>query len=109
MSLKDIDIDKIVPENELEEEIIADIKAGRTKEVQTRCPPEPSGYWYIGHVKAWTINFETAQKFGGKTSGTVSKKTAYVLAGESAGSKLIKAQDLGIRIITEQEFEEMVK
>ena len=44
MSLKDIDIDKIVPENELEEEIIADIKAGRTKEVQTRCPPEPSGY-----------------------------------------------------------------
>ena len=52
---------------------------------------------------------EIIEKFGGKTSGTVSKKTAYVLAGESAGSKLIKAQDLGIRIITEQEFEEMVK
>ena len=47
------------------------------------------------------------EKFGGKTSGTVSKKTSYVLAGESAGSKLVKAQELGIRIITEQEFEEM--
>ena len=52
---------------------------------------------------------EIIEKFGGKTSGTVSKKTSYVLAGESAGSKLVKAQTLGIRIITEQEFEEMVK
>ena len=52
---------------------------------------------------------EIIEKFGGKTSGTVSKKTAYVLAGEAAGSKLTKAQDLGIPIITEQEFEEMIK
>ena len=52
---------------------------------------------------------EIIEKFGGKTSGTVSKKTTYVLAGESAGSKLKKAQDLGVKIITEQEFEEMVK
>ena len=52
---------------------------------------------------------EIIEKFGGKTSGTVSKKTAYVLAGESAGSKLTKAQNLGIKIITEQEFEEMIK
>ena len=51
---------------------------------------------------------EIIEKFGGKTSGTVSKKTAYVLAGEAAGSKLIKAQNLGIPIITEQEFEEMI-
>ena len=50
---------------------------------------------------------EIIEKFGGKTSGTVSKKTTYVLAGESAGSKLVKAQELGIRIITEQEFDEM--
>ena len=47
------------------------------------------------------------EKFGGKTSGTVSKKTSYVLAGESAGSKLVKAQELGIKIISETEFEEM--
>ena len=52
---------------------------------------------------------EIIEKFGGKTSGTVSKKTAYVLAGEAAGSKLTKAQNLGIRILTEAEFDEMIK
>ena len=49
------------------------------------------------------------EKFGGKTSGSVSKKTSYVLAGEEAGSKLTKAQDLGINIISEEQFEEMIK
>ena len=52
---------------------------------------------------------EIIEKYGGKTSGSVSKKTSYVLAGEAAGSKLTKAQELGIKIITEQEFEEMVR
>ena len=49
------------------------------------------------------------EKFGGKTSGSVSKKTSYVLAGEDAGSKLTKAQSLGIPVITEVQFEEMIK
>ena len=49
------------------------------------------------------------EKFGGKTSSSVSKKTDYVLAGEEAGSKLTKAQKLGVKIITEQEFDEMIK
>ena len=49
------------------------------------------------------------EKFGGKTSSSVSKKTDYVLAGEEAGSKLSKAESLGVKIITEQEFEEMIK
>ncbi len=48
------------------------------------------------------------EKFGGKTASTVSKKTDYVLAGEEAGSKLTKAQNLGITIISETEFQEMV-
>ena len=49
------------------------------------------------------------EKFGGKTSSSVSKKTTYLLAGEDAGSKLTKAQSLGIQIISEKEFEEMCK
>lgn len=51
---------------------------------------------------------EIIEKFGGKVSGSVSKKTSYVLAGEDAGSKLTKAQSLGITVVTEQEFEEMI-
>lgn len=47
------------------------------------------------------------EKFGGKTSSSVSKKTDYVLAGEDAGSKLMKAQSLGVTIISEDEFEKM--
>lgn len=49
------------------------------------------------------------EKYGGKTSGTVSKKTDYVLAGEEAGSKLTKAQSLGVTIISEEEFKNMIK
>lgn len=49
------------------------------------------------------------ESFGGKTSSSVSKKTSFVLAGENAGSKLTKAESLGIKIINEAEFEEMIK
>lgn len=49
------------------------------------------------------------EKFGGKVSGSVSKKTSYVLAGEDAGSKLVKAQTLGVNVINENQFNEMIK
>lgn len=52
---------------------------------------------------------EIIEKFGGKASGSVSKKTSVVLAGEDAGSKLRKATELGVKIINEEEFEEMIK
>ena len=49
------------------------------------------------------------EKLGGKTSSSVSKKADYVVAGEDAGSKLTKAQSLGINIISETDFKEMIK
>ncbi len=64
-----------------------------------------------GSLDKYTRNqaSEIIEKFGGKVSGSVSKKTSYVLAGEEAGSKLTKAQDLGVQIISEQDFAEMIK
>ena len=49
------------------------------------------------------------ERYGGKTAGSVSKKTSVVLAGEDAGGKLAKARQLGIRVISQAEFEEMLK
>lgn len=49
------------------------------------------------------------EKFGGKTSGSVSKKTSYLLAGENTGSKYTKAVSLGIPILSEAEFMEMIR
>ncbi|MCX7951105.1 MAG: NAD-dependent DNA ligase LigA [Clostridiales bacterium] len=63
-----------------------------------------------GTLSKYTRNeaTELIEKFGGKVSSSVSKKTNYLLCGEDAGSKLKKAQDLGVKIISEDDFEKMV-
>ena len=52
---------------------------------------------------------ELIKKYGGKASGSVSKKTTYVLAGSDAGSKLTKANELGVTVIDEEQFLGMLK
>lgn len=52
---------------------------------------------------------ELIEKYGGKVSGSVSKKTSYLLAGEAAGSKLTKAQQLGVPVIGEEALKEMLQ
>ncbi len=90
-----VDLDKIEPSNFIEDEILADLKAGRAKEVITRCPPEPSGYWHIGHCKAWLIDFDTAIKFGGYTYLRMDDTNPSREQGEFADSYLEDLKWLG--------------
>ena len=80
------------------DEDASDIFAGKTIVVTGTLPT-------LGRKEAE----ELIVKNGGKASGSVSKKTSFVLAGEAAGSKLTKANELGITVIDEAEFMEMIK
>ena len=82
----------------IRDEDASDIFAGKTIVVTGTLPT-------LGRKEAE----ELIVKNGGKASGSVSKKTSFVLAGEAAGSKLTKANDLGIKVIDETEFMEMIK
>lgn len=60
-----MELDEIKTTNFVEDIILKDLKAGLVKKVQTRHPPEPSGYLHIGHVRNIILNYETAKKFKG--------------------------------------------
>ena len=81
-----------------EDDTIGDLLAGLTIVVTGTLPN-------LGRKEAQ----ELIEKNGGKAAGSVSKKTSYVLAGENAGSKLTKAEQLGIPVITEEEFLQMLQ
>ena len=71
--------------------------------------PEPQITYKAVTAKSLSEAAAIIEGFGGKTASSVSKKTSYVLAGEEAGSKLDKATSLGVPVISEQEFNEMIK
>ena len=80
---------------------------------ETAKPPIFAGKSIVvtGSLERWERREieKTIEDYGGKAAGSVSKKTAFVVAGEKAGSKLAKAQELGIPVITEEEFELLLK
>ncbi|RJP68920.1 MAG: NAD-dependent DNA ligase LigA [Ignavibacteriales bacterium] len=85
--------------------------SGEAKKIKTSTGIENKTFVLTGTLSLFTRE-EASDKIlslGGKVSSSVSKKTDFVLAGENAGSKLSKATELGIKIITEQEFLEMIE
>lgn len=97
-------------------ELIADLKSLGLK--MKSSAPKSGGGIFSGKTFVLTGTLPTMKRSeaskiieenGGKTSSSVSKKTSYVLAGEEAGSKLTKAQSLGIAIISEEEFKAMLE
>jgi DNA ligase (NAD+) len=80
---------------------------------------EPSGeqpfmgktFVFTGELKGYTRKQaeDLVKKLGAKAAGSVSKLTSFVVAGEDAGSKLKKARELGVEILTEEQFNELVK
>ena len=66
---------------------------------------------FTGELKTMTRDEaeRLAKQYGGKASGSVSKKTSYVVAGEDAGSKLKKAQELGVPVLSEEEFLKLIR
>lgn len=97
-------------------ELIAELKASGVKMPQVEKKAEGGifeGKTFVLTGTLPTMTRSEASKIieanGGKTSSSVSKKTSFVLAGEDAGSKLTKAQSLGVTIISEEEFLNMIK
>ena len=97
------------------QKLIADLKAAgvNMKAEDTYIDNRFSGKTFVltGTLTKYTRSEASRiiENYGGKASSSVSKKTDYVLAGEAAGSKLAKATELGVKIINEDEFAEMIQ
>lgn len=97
------------------QKLIADLKAAEVnmKADDTHIDNRFSGKTFVltGTLTKYTRSEASRiiENYGGKASSSVSKKTDYVLAGEAAGSKLAKATELGVKIINEDEFAEMIQ
>jgi DNA ligase (NAD+) len=97
------------------QKLIADLKAAgvNMKAKDTHIDNRFSGKTFVltGTLTKYTRSEASRiiENYGGKASSSVSKKTDYVLAGEAAGSKLAKATELGVKIINEDEFAEMIQ
>ena len=95
--------------------LIASLKAAgvNTEYIATEVSSRFAGMTIVVTGTLNTMSRSEAEKCitdnGGKAAGSVSKKTSFVLAGADAGSKLTKAQTLGIRVVNEEEFLEMLK
>jgi len=96
--------------------IIRDLKAAglkMTAEEETSSDQRFSGMTFVftGTLTKWTRDKagEIVENLGGKASGSVSKNTTYVVAGPGAGSKLKKAQQLGVQILSEEEFADLIE
>jgi DNA ligase (NAD+) len=105
--------------NELNRSLIGDLRSLGVKLTQDRRPAarEDDGSSLAGKTIVVTGTLQKYQReeiealirsLGGKASGSVSKKTDYVVAGEKAGSKLDKARSLGVPVLTEAEFDKLI-
>ena len=105
--------------DEVEMKVIADLDAVGVKMTQDSQPKThaPGGAIFSGKTLVVTGTLQKYQRdeierlirdLGGKASGSVSKSTAYLIAGEKAGSKLAKAKELGVPVLTEEEFDKVI-
>ena len=100
------------PENIEMIQHLKDFGVNMTFEAPDKAGNQLEGMTFVvtGKVSRPRKEIETAIKdHGGKVSGSVSKKTSYLVAGEAAGSKLTKAKQLGIAVISEEELFRMFK